>query len=172
MRYEVENINELDERTLKRKEGRIATKCFSRIYTGLIIYTLIAGLAVFGTMAFLYFKFGPDTASEFLNDPYIYIGLNIFSMYVVAFPIFMLFIRPVPARVPFRDVNIGAKEFFRLLLVCIAVMHLGNELANILKTLIYNATGYVAEASTASSGTEMPLIPLIIFAVIIGPIFE
>lgn len=173
MKFEVENINELDELTLKRKEGKIATKSFSRIYFGVALYTIIAGLVFFGICAFLYFKFGPDKATGILNNSTVYIGLNVFSMYIVAFPLFLLYVKPIPKRAPFSDVNIGAKEFLRLFFVSVAIMQLGNVLASLLSTFIRNQMEYAPTTTTSSDIiSSLHIIPLILFVVILGPIVE
>ena len=171
MEYEVQNINELDERTLQKKEGKVARKSFSRIFSGLVLYSLIAGIAIIAIELIMLGALGEEGMINALMNPYVIWGINVLVMYVIAFPLFMLYIKPVPARRPLRDEKIGCVEFSMLFLVSVAVMQLGNVLSNILVTLITRYTGYV-EPTTTDTISEAPFPVIILVVVIIGPIIE
>ena len=174
MTYEVENINELDEDTLRRKEGKMAVKSFSRVYSGLFIFTFIAGIALIAIELALAHFLGEDMFSAILNDTSALWVLNMVAMYAVAFPIFMLYIKPVPKRESMRKGKIGGLEFLRLFFVSYASMQLLNMLANVITDFIHNTFGVEQQASGGSdiplAGT--PLIVTLLVVVIIGPIFE
>ncbi len=171
MQYEIDDINVIDEATLQKKEGRIAVKSFSRIFWGLILYSIFATLAIVVIEVGLAFFLDEAIVESVLINPYVVWGIDVLAMYVIAFPLFLLYIKPVPARKPLRDEKLGVREFIRLFLVSVAIMQLGNLLSNIVITLVSDSMLYeTAAASDMISSAPLPVTILVI--VIIGPIVE
>lgn len=88
-------------------------------------------------------------------------------MYLVAVPLGLLVMRPIPAEAP-RQHKLSAKSFFTLLPICFCVMYAGNLLGNLLSMLLSGGN-----AENALLGYAMDTNPIkVLFMVILAPLIE
>ncbi len=172
MTYEIENIAELDEKAIRKKTGKIATKSFSRAYFGLVLYTFVAGLVIIAAGIAMAAFLGEDGMVNAMESPYVSWGLQILSMYVVAFPIFVRYMRPVPKMPPLRDEKLGFINFMRLVFVSYFAMTVGNYISIVITSLIGEGSVLSATSSPLDAIEDAPTIVAILVVVIIAPIFE
>lgn len=94
--------------------------------------------------------------------------INAICLYVIAMPLSLLVMRKVP-ELETRPWAMKAEEFLRLLVMCVPVMVLGSMIGNIFSSIISRGTATNSVSEMVESSDPWLLL---IFVVIIGPIFE
>lgn len=159
-------MDEIESAEIIASEHKNTRKAFSRI--GLALFTILAvATALQLICAVLTRLYNPKLfdASWFTEL------LSLVPMYLIAFPLGYLILRPVPAKKPIEN-KISIRKLLEFLLMCFCIMYVGNLIGSGLSMLISDAKG---------SDFENPLLKLLessniylnfLLVVIVAPIFE
>lgn len=149
----------------RRARGR-----FSRFFLAIFVYMLTATAASVAAELIVMYAF--PNQKEAIFGSYLYVwGVNVFAMYVIAFPVFFLTVRGMRS-VPRAKSKIPVSEFFILIAVAEALMTLGNLVGTYLNSLIGAFLGREITDTTSELIENSPIWVILIVAVIIGPIVE
>jgi membrane protease YdiL (CAAX protease family) len=145
-------------------------KCYGRVFLSIAVYSICAILIVLilqvGAILFL-----GEKANEFLSSNLFIWGGQVLSMYVIAFPILWLIVRPLPKKRAPRS-KISVEEFVVLFLISEAIMLIGSMISTTITSALSGALGYEIENTTSDLIMNSPEWVIILVAVVIGPVFE
>lgn len=156
--------------SLSLDEERSMRKCYGRVFLSLAVYTVCAILVILilelGVLLFL-----GDKAMEFLSGDIFLWGSQVLSMYVIAFPVLWLIVRPLPKKRAARS-KISVEEFVVLFLISEAIMLVGSMISTAITSALSGVLGYEIEDSTSELIMNSPEWLIILVAVVLGPVFE
>lgn len=154
-----------------KKDKRRAVKTFSRVHGSLVGYTLLTVAAAYIIQIITMMIVGSDGLVAIAENPYYFWGMQVASMYVIAFPLFWLMIRKLPVA-DRRSDKMSLMEFGAIFLVSEAIMLLGSMFSQWLTGLMEVFLGHEIPDTTSDIILSSPLWIIILVAVIIGPIVE
>ncbi len=156
--------------SLTHDEERSMRKCYGRVFLSLTVYTVCATLVILllqiGAMLFL-----GNSAEKFLSSDLFIWGAQVLSMYIIAFPILWLIVRPLPKKRAERS-KISVEEFVVLFLISEAIMLVGSMISTALTSGLSGVLGYEIENSTSELIMDSPEWLILLVAVVLGPVFE
>ncbi len=149
---------------------RDAKKTYSRVFGGLALYSALASVLM--TLISVIAAIISPKAYDFLFGTMlgIYI-MNSLILYAVCTPIFYFLVRKTEVRRLKRE-KIGFKEFFGVLAISQALMNIGDLIGRIFNGIIGTAIGRPVTNTTVEMIDSSSLWEMLIFTVILGPIFE
>jgi membrane protease YdiL (CAAX protease family) len=150
---------------------RKATKAFSSVFGAIAGYSLISLSLVYIVQIATAIILGGDALIALSENPLYLWGVQIFSMYLVAFPLFLLFIRKLPSASREKG-EMSLKEFGYIFLVSEAVMLLGSIVSNWLTSVFEGLIGHEIPNTTSDLIEKTPISIIILVVVVIGPIVE
>ena len=154
-----------------KEDKKRAKSRFSRYFAAVAAFLLISNLVAIITEVVLIFALGAERAAA-IADNYIYIWtMNVVAMYVVAFPIFLLIVRPMSNTVRSKR-KLTVKEFFELLFVSFAFMFIGSTVGTYINSFVSKLLGRESVDLTSDLIISSPWWLILIVAVVIGPIIE
>lgn len=147
-----------------------ARRSFMRFGLAIFFYLLSANIIVIAFDLILGLGW-PDAYAEF-SKSYLYIwGMNVLSMYIVAFPILYLIVKGMPTARREKS-KISFKEFIALFAVAELFMYVGNYIGTMLNGIIGSIIGEDITNQTSELIENSPIWIVILIAVLIGPIVE
>lgn len=149
-----------------------ARKTFSTAALALFIYLLVSNIAVIAGQLLMIILFGRDEATRLLSESvYLVYIFNFVSQYVIAFPALCLVLR---SRRPMRveKERLSGKDFIVFFLISQAVMQAGAIIGEVLNATIGGILGGEITNDVSDMIAETPIWLVILFVVVIGPIFE
>ena len=152
------------------QDEKRAKSRFSRFFAALFVYVLGASLIAIASELIITYAL-PEKAEAILNSQWYVWAINIFAMYILAFPILYLIVRGMRSVVRTKS-TLKVSEFFILIAVAEALMTLGNLVGTYLNTLIGAFLGRDITNSTSELIENSPVWVIVLVAVIIGPIIE
>lgn len=145
---------------------------FSRFFLAVFIFMITAYAVSYGIQFGVILIYGKDAYSALANTWWFSWLIQIISMYVIAFPIFLLITRGMKSVFRAKS-KLKFTEFLQIFLVSQAGMMAGNLLGNAINSVLYSLFGFDISASqTDKLITDSPIWVVLIVAVIIGPIIE
>ena len=151
---------------------RSVKKSFSRIWLSIFLYISVSYLVSFLVQVLIIVSSGsPKEALAILEMPLVNASLGVLPMYLIGLPILALVLRGMDTRKK-KPINISAKEFFSLFLVCIAFMYFGSYISQLLGDAYSSIFGYELQDMTADTIETWPLWLIFLLVVILGPIVE
>lgn len=154
-----------------KKDKRRAVKTFSLVHGSLVGYTLLTVAAAYIIQIITMMIVGSDGLVAIAENPYYFWGMQVASMYVIAFPLFWLMIRKLPVA-DRRSDKMSLMEFGAIFLVSEAIMLLGSMFSQWLTGLMEVFLGHEIPDTTSDIILSSPLWIIILVVVIIGPIVE
>lgn len=154
-----------------KEDKKQAVKTFSRTHISLVVYLFVAGLVISLIQYAILFMYGENKLIELMEGPYFIWILQIVSMYLVAFPLFLLMLRKLP-KAEREKSNMSLKEFGYIFLVSEAIMFVGSIFSQWLVSVFESYMGTTIGNTTSDLIMETPLWLIILVVVIIGPIVE
>ena len=152
--------------------GRGAAKrAFRRVLGGAALYLVVSIAVIILVQAAMMLVFGTNMALSLLSDPVILFSLQVFAMYIVAFPIFVLCVRRLPSALR-RKGSLSFEEFVVLFFISEGAMIFGALASNLITSFLSGALGYDITNATSDLLLGTPIWLVILVAVIIGPIIE
>ena len=161
---------------LQNKQNRpTAIKTSSKIHWALVAFNIVAGVVIELLALILMFAFGiGEDGSSILDNPYVIWGLQIFGMYLIAFPLFIKQTSKFESSTtPKSRLKFG--EMIGILFVAEAAMKLGNMLAVLISELVYQNFGIDLSGGNLGDSElvfETPMWLLLFVTVICAPIVE
>lgn len=155
-----------NEIAMSGEEQKTHKSLFSKLCLAFVAY--LAFSQAFVILASLAIK---EINPELLKNGNFSILLSSAIQYLVAFPIFILIIKKIPANAPTKN-TLNIKNFIKLLSISMLVMYIGEYLSNMVMLFINEQLGTVPENAVNSllSSTDIWLSALIVG--IIAPIVE
>ena len=154
-----------------KADKRRAVKTFSRVHGSLVGYTVFALAVAYIIQLITMMIAGLDGLEALSENPYYFWGLQVASMYVIAFPLFLLLIRRMPVAKREKE-GMSLKEFGAIFLVSEAIMLLGSLFSQWLTGMMEIFLGHEIPDTTSDIIISSPLWVIILVVVIIGPIVE
>ena len=148
------------------EEEKSHKKIFSRLGLALFVYVAVGQGLAFAASYLLYY-----INPALLYDNNLWIIVSSVIQYVIMFPIFYLIIRRLPKRAP-EKARMGGKRFFQLIFIGVFFMYVGNYVSQIIMQVVSTVLGNTPENSVNTLLDSTNIIFTILFAGIIGPIFE
>ncbi len=142
----------------------------SRLFGALAIYLILANALSVGLVYGLYYLFPKAYGLVYQTMLGSYLS-NAVILYLICLPVFYLMIRKMEKRdLPKR--RIGAVEFIGILAISQVLMLIGNYIGLFFNALVGSVTGRTATNTTVEmiQSSSIPL--MLIFSVILAPIFE
>ena len=155
---------------MPKEDARLARASFSRIGISLSVFSLISYAVVFITYLVLQLAFG-EISEKITGSVWFIWGLNVVSMYLIAFPAMYLIVRNMKT-VRRPKSKLYPNELLHLFLISEAVMMAGNLIGISLNSLISALIGKEVTNGVAELITDSPVWVIPLVAVIIGPIVE
>ena len=159
-------MDEIDNAYKHADELKMRRKTFSRIgwalFTALTVATILQLVGLTLTRIFY---------PQLENTSWFSDLLNFIPMYIIAFPLAYLILKPIPVGRP-TEYKISFKKLMEFLLMCFCLMYIGSFIGNAISLLISGAKG---------SNFENPLIKILessnlylnfLFIVLIAPVME
>ena len=147
-----------------------AKKRFSRFFLSTFIFLLISNLVAICAQIALTLFMG-ERAAEIASSAWYVWGLNVFAMYVIAFPVLFLIVKGMRSTARGKR-SLSASEFFIAFAIGEAFMIIGALIGNYLNGIIGLFVGHEITDSTGELIESSPIWLIILVAVIIGPIVE
>lgn len=148
-----------------------ARRVFSRYHLSLFLFTVISYAVIIAAEIFLALFLGEDGFNRLLNNAYAPLIFNVVSMYLIAFPIFVLLIKNM--KIEKREKKkMSAGEFLSLLLIGEALMFIGNVIGQFLNSIIGIFIGNDVTNSIDELINNSPIWLVFLVTVIIAPIIE
>ncbi|MBQ9069964.1 MAG: CPBP family intramembrane metalloprotease [Clostridia bacterium] len=151
-----------DERRAKRR--------FSRFFLATFIYMLLANVVAIAVELIITLVMG-EGANAILGSVWYVWGLNVFVMYIVAFPTLFLIVKGMKNTVRTKK-KLRASDFLVFFLIGEALMTVGSLIGNYLNMMIGVFVGHEITNTTSELIESSPVWLIILVAVIIGPIVE
>ena len=142
---------------------------FSRLFLALTVYLVIA-YAVQIVCEVILLLFFYDQAEAIVTSPYFLMGMNVFSMYIIAFPVFLIMTKGEKVRREKRKEK--PVDLLILLLISWGAMYIGNLVGTLLNLGIGNFFGIEVNNDLNDVINSTPVWLLVLVVVIIGPIIE
>ncbi len=154
------------------REKREVKRNFSRIFLALAVF-LVTAIIVQIVVEVLIIILLPTKAEVIITSPYFLMGMNVFAMYLIAFPIFLYMTRNENKEERKREkTKEKPVELFILLLISWGAMYLGNLVGTLLNSVIARFLGHEIENDLDAIISSTPVWLLILVVVIIGPVVE
>ena len=150
---------------------RDAKKAFSRVYGSIAAYTVISIALVYLIEIVTAILLGTDGYLALGENVYFIWAIQVVSMYLIAFPLLLLFVRKLPSARREKS-SMSIKEFFYIFLVSEAVMLLGSFISSIITDIFGRLLGHEIVDTTSDLIEKTPIWIIILVAVVIGPIVE
>ncbi len=152
----------------KTKEAK---SVFSRYHLSLFLFTVISYAVIIAAEFFLALFLGEDGFNRILNNAYAPLIFNVVSMYLIAFPVFVLLIKNM--KIEKREKKkMSAGEFLSLFLISEALMFIGNVIGQFLNSIIGIFIGNDVTNSIDELINNSPIWLVFLVTVIIAPIIE
>lgn len=161
-----------------RECGNECKKTVSRLHISLVVYLIMApavalmisfGLGILGGI-------NPQILETIMNTPLYYNifvwGTQVFSAYLVSFPVFYTMTKHLPRRDLVGGERLGLFELLGLAIATMGIMTIGSMVAGNVTDMINEHFGIVIENTAAELVNQSDIWSVILVAVIIGPIFE
>ncbi len=175
---------------LSESDKKETSKTFSRLFLSLSVYIIISYLVVYIAQFATILILGTKKASELFSNSYYIFGLQVLSMYIISFPLFVLMTKGLKRSGRYSvgvdaygnrcfvtedekeggEITLG--EFVALFFVCSAVMTFGALISNFFTEMLSKIVGHPIENATSELISDSPLWLIILIAVIIGPVIE
>ncbi len=147
-----------------------ARRAFSRFGLALFFYLLAANIIIIVADLILSLAW-PDAYAE-ISKSYLYVwGMNVLSMYVIAFPILLLIVKGMPTARREKS-KISFKEFIAMFAVAELFMYVGNYIGTMLNGIIGGIIGEEITNQTSELIEASPIWVIILVVVLIGPVIE
>ncbi len=144
---------------------------FSRYHLSLFLFLVIANAVVIFAQIVLNLFLGTDGYTDLMNNVYVTWIFNVVSMYIIAFPVFVLLIKNMNTEK--REKNkMGAGEFLSLFLIGEFLMFTGNLIGQFLNNVIGRLLGNEINNSLNELINNSPIWLIFAVTVIAGPIIE
>lgn len=174
-------------------DKREARRSVAKLFLATAFFILISTAVVFIVEFALALVFRADIASKLLGNPYVLFGIQVLSMYLIAFPIFLFMTRDLTRKSDFDYVGarsrdyygryscleekskkdgMSFREFIGLFFVCTTVMLVGSAISSFITSVISSLLGHTVVNATSDLILETPIGLVILVVVIIGPIVE
>ena len=158
------NLNE--EITMSEEERKGHKGVFSKLCLALLINLLLTNvLAVAGW--WIVTEYLPQYTESYNAS----LLMSSVIQYVIAFPIFVIMMKKIPASAPQRK-ELSAKRFIKYVLISMFIMYVGNYLSTLVLTYIESIFNIVPENAISTMMTNTDIILSVAFVGIIGPIIE
>ena len=148
-----------------------AAKTFSRVFGAATGYILIGIALVYLCQILTALIVGGERLIELSDNPYYIWGLQVFAMYLVSFPLFLLFIRKLPTASR-EKTPISLTEFGCLFLICQGISMVGSMFSNWLITVFEALLGHEIPDTTSEIIEITPVWIIFLVVVVIGPFIE
>lgn len=152
--------------SLSYEELKNSKRTFSRACFVPLVMAVVAVVIQGGLMIFL-----EETGTNYeISNAFIML-LNFLPMYCIGFPLGYLVVRKLPSsNIEKHDLKI--KDFLKILPVCIFFMYAGNIIGTLITSFFASSTGTESTNVLNELLSDMDMIWIVIFVVIIGPIVE
>ena len=148
-----------------------ASKAFSKVYGSIAAYTVISIALVYILEIATAILLGSDRFLALSENVYFIWAIQVVSMYLVAFPLLLLFVRKLPSARREKS-SMSIKELIYIFLVSEAVMLLGSFISGIITDIFGKLLGHEIVDTTSDLIEKTPIWIIILVAVVIGPIVE
>lgn len=150
---------------------KTATKAFSRVYGSIAAYTVISIALVYIIQIATAILLGSDRFLALSENVYYVWAIQVISMYLLSFPLLLLFVRKLPSAK--RETStISIKELFYIFLVSEAVTIVGSIISNYIVGIFEGLLGHEIANTTSDLIEKTPIWLIILVAIVIGPIVE
>lgn len=154
-----------------QEKNKEAGRVFSRYHLSLFLFIVISyAVIIFSQIALILFL-GKDRYTDLMENIYVTWIFNIVSMYLIAFPIFVLLVKNMKTEKR-EKTKMGAGEFLSLLLIGEFLMFAGNLIGQFINNVISKLSGNEISNSLDELIDKSPVWILFAVTVIIGPIIE
>ena len=150
---------------------KTASKAFSKVYGSIAAYTIISIALVYILEIATAILLGSDRFLVLSENVYFIWAIQVISMYLVAFPLFLLFVRKLPSAKREKS-SMSIKELIYIFLVSEAVMLLGSFISGIITDIFGRLLGHEIVDTTSDLIEKTPIWIIILVAVVVGPIVE
>ena len=148
-----------------------ARQAFTRVLGGAATYLVVSIIVIVALQGVMVGVFGAEKMLELLNNPIILFSVQVFAMYIVAFPIFVLCVKGLPTALR-RGESLSLGELMVTFFICEWAMITGALISEAITSFLSGMFGYDITNATSELLLDTPLWLVIIVAVIIGPIIE
>ncbi len=143
-------------------DRKVARRSFSRVGLSVVLL-LVVGSLVQLAMAWL--------LPQWVEHPWGRWVCIFAPLYLVAFPLTVLLLRTVPAKKPELK-TMRLRDWLAAVPMCICLMYVGNIVGNGLMLLLQKLFGTAVNNPVEGLLVNQPLLPQILFVVILGPLVE
>lgn len=168
-------MNPESRRPLTEQDKREAKGIVMKTHFGIVIYLSVCYAAIF-ILSLVFNLFLGDISAQFLENATLLALfnqlMNAIPQYVIAFPVILLFLRNVRVTKRNEKSTLSFKEFFSMLCIAEFLMIVGNLIGTSLNMTVEMFTGGVVDNAVAEMIESTPIWLLLIFVVILAPIFE
>ena len=155
-----------DEITMSNEEKKAHTSTFSKLCLSYFIYFVVIELLAFGVGTVI-----KNSYPQLLQDYNISMILTSIIQYVIAFPIFVLFIKKLPAHAPQKN-TLSGKRIWKYATISMFLMYVGNYISATLMMYMEEGLGTIPDNYVEDMLGNTNIILSIIIVGIIGPIIE
>ena len=164
--------NSFYDEQIKKQQHRSCAGIVSRPFIALGVFFLVCYFVIF-LIEFTLLAIYGNELPDFFYTPYFNIILNVVSMYVIGFPVFLLVAgKPKCSAFNPETEKFTPKTFILFLLMGEGAMFTGSIMGQYFSTVLGKILGGSLESSIENTIDSTPMWLLIIVAVIIGPIIE
>ena len=156
---------------MRSADERRAKRRFSRIGLSVLLYLLVSYTIVYVLQLLTLLFYGPEATVEYFSNIYIVFAIQIFSMYIVAFPIFRLSLCGMRKKTR-KKRGVGFGEFAILFFVAEFFMIAGNIIGTFITTFVSFFTGRLPINAVEELTAEAPIWLVFILVCVFAPIFE
>lgn len=150
---------------------RDAKRAFSRCHLGASVYNIVAVAVMLIVEVVIIIALGIDKSKAVFNSPYFIWTMQVICMYVVAYPVFLLFVRKLP-KAKRKKKPMSLEEFVVVFLISEGAMISFALVSNLFLELLSSLLGYPIGDTTSDMIMDTPIWVVVLVAVIIGPIIE
>jgi membrane protease YdiL (CAAX protease family) len=176
--------------TFDKKEAR---RSVSKLFLSAVAFIIIASLLISVVEIALILLIGVNATIELFSDPSFLLILQVVTMYMIAFPIFLVMTKNLTRKDDFDYIErhelgynnfyeklnkkdycdrISFGEFIGLFFVCCTVMIFGSIISEALISVLSGILGHNISNATSDLLLDTPVGMVILVAVVIGPIIE
>ena len=150
---------------------KTASKAFSKVYGAIAAYTIISIALVYILEIATAILLGSDKFLAISENVYFIWAIQVISMYLIAFPLLLLFVRKLPSAKREKS-SMSIKELIYIFLVSEAATIIGSIISNFIVGIFEGLLGHEIANTTSDLIEKTPIWLIILVAVVIGPIVE
>ncbi len=162
--------DDFDQREFDELIVNDAKSTYSRVFGALALYSFLA-TALMTVLSIVFMLVSPALFSKMFGTTLGIYLLNAIVLYAVCTPIFYFMVRNSETRRIYKN-KISAKDFLGILAIAQTLMILGNYIGIFFNSIISSAIDKPITNTTVEMIDSSPIWVMIVFSVILAPIFE